>query len=422
MSHDIEYSLDHSAAIHLASLKKEYSNCFRISITLKEPVNPEILQRAVNQITQRFPAVIAGIRQDFFQYKIVHNRVPPKIQKNKKILVPMEQEEIQKCAFRVLYTENDIAIEVFHALTDGYGGMVVMSTLVAEYLRICYQIQVSTSEFTKNVSEFPEKQELSDDYIVYGKGKKCIPTNKNSYQFSEKTENLREICTETAGYPSEIIHKTAQFYNTSVTVFLTAVLEEAIWELQKENSSEKIRNQPIKIMIPVNLRNLFPSKTLRNFSFYAVTSDTEKEKRTFEKRVHDIQLQLSRQANTEFMQTSIAMNVRMMNMRIYKYLPLCIKKKILSFVHTRWGEKNSCISVSNLGMIMLPEPMQKYIEQMQFFLTPRITSGYNCSVVSLNEKMYISFSRTCEKQVLEKLFFDKLEQKIQEIHLDSKLK
>lgn len=71
---------------------------------------------------------------------------------------------------------------------------------------------------------------------------------------------------------------------------------------------------------------------------------------------------------------------------------------------------------------MLPEPMQKYIEQMQFFLTPRITSGYNCSVVSLNEKMYISFSRTCEKQVLEKLFFDKLEQKIQEIHLDSKLK
>ena len=40
----------------------------------------------------------------------------------------------------------------------------------------------------------------------------------------------------------------------------------------------------------------------------------------------------------------------------------------------------------------------------------------------LNEKMYISFSKTCEKQVLEKLFFDKLEQKIQEIHLDSRLK
>ena len=39
----------------------------------------------------------------------------------------------------------------------------------------------------------------------------------------------------------------------------------------------------------------------------------------------------------------------------------------------------------------------------------------------LNEKMYISFSKTCEKQVLEKLFL-KLEQKIQEIHLDSRLK
>lgn len=93
------------------------------------------------------------------------------------------------------------------------------------------------------------------------------------------------------------------------------------------------------------------------------------------------------------------------------------KEKILGLIHTHWGEKNSCISVSNLGMIMLPEPMQKYIEQMRFLLTPRISSGYNCSVVSLNGKMYISFSRTCEKQVLEQIFFDKLEQKVQEIRL-----
>ena len=119
-------------------------------------------------------------------------------------------------------------------------------------------------------------------------------------------------------------------------------------------------------MIPVNLRKLFTSKTLRN-SLYAVIFNAGKQKRSFEQRVQDIQIQLSRQANAEFMQNSIAMNVRMMNMRIYKCLPLCIKKKIIGFIHTHWGEKNSCISVSNLGMIMLPEPMQKYIEQNAMF-------------------------------------------------------
>lgn len=309
MSHNIEYSLDHSAVIHLASLQKEYSNCFRISITLKEPVNTEILQRAVNQIIQRFPAVIAGIRQDFFQYKIVHNRVPPKIQKEQKVLLTMGKEEIKKCAFRVLYIENEIAIEIFHALTDGYGGMVVMSTLVAEYLQLRYQMQISVSEFTKNVMEFPEKRESSDDYMIYGKGKGQILKNQNSYQFSEKSKIMKGISQETVVYPSELIHKTAQFYNTSVTIFLTTVLEEAIRELQIKSTSEKIQNQPIRIMIPVNLRKLFPSKTLRNFSSYAIISNAGKQKSSFEQRVQDIQFQLSSQANTEFMQNSIAMNV-----------------------------------------------------------------------------------------------------------------
>ena len=415
MNHDVQYSMDHSAMLHLASAQKDYSNCFRISITLKESVDPEILQKAVNQITQRFPTVIAGIRRDFFQYKIVHNRIPPKIQKEQKVLLTMGKEEIKKCAFRVLYSENEIAIEVFHGLTDGYGGMVVISTLVAEYLQLRYQMQISVSEFTKNVMEFPEKRELSDDYMIYGKGQ--ILKNQNSYQFSEKSKIMKGISQETVVYPSELIHKTAQFYNTSVTIFLTTVLEEAIRELQIKSTSEKIQNQPIRIMIPVNLRKLFPSKTLRNFSSYAIISNAGKQKSSFEQRVQDIQFQLSSQANIEFMQNSIAMNVRMMNMRVYKCLPLCIKKKILGFIHTHWGEKNSCISVSNLGMIMLLEPMQKYIEQMRFLLTPRISSGYNCSIVSLNGKMYISFSRTCEKQVLEQIFLDKLEQKVQEIRL-----
>ena len=71
---------------------------------------------------------------------------------------------------------------------------------------------------------------------------------------------MKGISQETVVYPSELIRKTAQFYNTSVTIFLTIVLEEAIRELQIKNTSEKIQNQPIRIMIPVNLRKLFPMR------------------------------------------------------------------------------------------------------------------------------------------------------------------
>lgn len=175
----MQYSLDHSAMIHLASAQKDYSNCFRISITLKESVDPEILQKAVNRITQRFPTVIAGIRRELFQYQIVHNRIPPKIQKEQKVLLTMGKEEIKRCAFRVLYIENEIAIEIFHALTDGYGGMVVMSTLVAEYLQLRYQIQIPVSE-------------LMDDLLITDASVKKLTVN-TLFERYMATKNIKEF-------------------------------------------------------------------------------------------------------------------------------------------------------------------------------------------------------------------------------------
>ena len=38
--------------------------------------------------------------------------------------------------FRIRYYDKRIAIEYFHALTDGYGGMTFLLTLTAEYLRL----------------------------------------------------------------------------------------------------------------------------------------------------------------------------------------------------------------------------------------------------------------------------------------------
>lgn len=124
------YSLDNWAIIHLAAMRKNYTNGFRIVVTLKEAVCEEALQKAVNHITLRFPTIIAGIRPIFFQYRVVPDNVPRRIKIEQECLAPMTKEEIQKCAFRILYAENRIVTEFFHSLTDGYGGMVVTNTLV----------------------------------------------------------------------------------------------------------------------------------------------------------------------------------------------------------------------------------------------------------------------------------------------------
>ena len=54
----------------------------------------------------------------------------------------MSFKDIKKCAFRVICYKNRVAIEFFHALTDGAGGMVFLKSLMAEYTKlICLPTQ-----------------------------------------------------------------------------------------------------------------------------------------------------------------------------------------------------------------------------------------------------------------------------------------
>lgn len=55
--------------------------------------------------------------------------------------------------------------------------------------------------------------------------------------------------------------ETARSYGTTLTVYLTAVYLCAI----AQDMSEKQKKKPVALMIPVNLRNYFPSDSVRNF-------------------------------------------------------------------------------------------------------------------------------------------------------------
>lgn len=408
------YPLDNSAIIHLAARRKNYTNGFRIVITLKEPVDAEILQKAVNRITLRFPTVIAGIRPGVFQYHVIPNRVPPRVKKEQECLAPMTKAELRTCAFRIFYRENRIVTEFFHSLTDGYGGMVVTNTLVAEYLKIRHAISVPETELIFNTENPASKEELADDYVTHAGRKAAAPTHKNVYQLPGKPAPVYRVASVSRVYPAEEIVETAHSYGTSVTTFLTAVMASAAMDIQKRHAEGEKHKKTVQIMVPVNLRRLFPSKSVRNFSLYALAGvDTQDDNQPFEELPRRIGRQLSEQITAEYMGAAMAMNVRASRFPLYRVMPLPLKWLLLRLAHQIFGESNSCISISNLGVISLPENMQDFIEGMDFILTPRIHSPYNCGIVTFDGIMAVNFSRSSQEPELEEIFFKKLEQAIQ---------
>ena len=70
------YRLDTAALIFPAITRRDWSNAFRVSATLTEEVDPEILQRAANSLRSRFPSFFVTLRKGFFWYYLEESDHP----------------------------------------------------------------------------------------------------------------------------------------------------------------------------------------------------------------------------------------------------------------------------------------------------------------------------------------------------------
>ena len=117
--------LDNAAKIYPAARRMNWSNLFRQSVTLTEEVDIPVLQEALDVVVKRFPSIAARLRKGAFWYYLQQVASAPQIREEYSYpLVYMDKEEMRRCAFRVIVHHNRIAVEFFHALTDGSGALI----------------------------------------------------------------------------------------------------------------------------------------------------------------------------------------------------------------------------------------------------------------------------------------------------------
>ena len=104
--------------------------------------------------------------------------------------------------------------------------------------------------------------------------------------------------------------------------------------------------------------------------------------------------------NPQVMSSKIATNVNSERSIFVKIMPLFIKNMVMKAVFDAVGEKKSCITLSNLGKVSVPDEMVSYIDRFDFILGVQATAPNNCGVVSWGDTLYINFIRnTCEPEV-----------------------
>ncbi len=400
------FSLDTSAIVHLAVLQDGHANLFRLSSTLDDMVDVDILQNAINKLSNRFPTLVAGIQYKISGYVVTSASQPPKVQPEQEILENMNEQEIQTCAMRILYCKNVISVEFFHALTDGYGAMQFLKALLYEYLNLTQKIEPIHVNGILAIEDKADPLEWEDSCCAHAGKERTVPNYNQSYQMPTDCEQFNTIYTTTIDFSLEEILNKSRSYHVTITTLLTTILVTSIMELQTRQNPRKKR--PVSVMVPINLRKYFTSKSLRNFSLYAIPGmNYGEEKGSIHDQLKRIGQQLHEQVSIPHLKGMISNNVSLAENRFIRILPRRMKCCAIRIGHRYFGSKQSSITLSNLGEIQLPEQMAAHVKMIDFVLTPRILSHYNCGVISYDGILRINFSRYCPCERLEPIFIEK---------------
>ena len=398
--------LDNAAKIYPAARRRNWSNVYRQSVTLREEVDVEVLRSALTVTVKRFPSIAARLRRGAFWFYLQQVDCAPEIGEEYSYpLVYMNRGEMSRCALRVIVRGRRIAVEFFHALTDGTGALIFLKNLIAEYLEQRHGILIPTEHGILDRSSEPTEGELEDSFLKYAGPVPASRRDTNAWHMygeAEKDGFLHMTCMK---LPVSELLELSHRYGSTLTVFTGALMMTALLNLQKEKTPEVRRQKPIKLLIPINLRQLFPSTTLRNFAMYTIPElDPRLGEYTLEEIIEIIKHKMGAEFTKKHMSRVIATNVNDEKNPLVRLIPLPIKNAVMKAIFDSVGERKSCLTLSNLGQVKLPEIMYPYVERFDFILGVQADAPYNCGMLSYGDTVYVNFIRNIRDAELERHF------------------
>lgn len=401
--------LDNAALIYPAARNRNWTALFRLSAELTERIDPDVLRAALASTLRRFPTFRKRLRRGLFWTYLEEINEPAEPQEDvANPCVRMDLKQNGGYMFRVRYHENRIAVEIFHVLTDGTGGLCFLKTLTAEYLRLRYGAEIPRGGDVLDCEEPPRAEELEDSFTRYARNESLSREEHPAYcvQGTSSPHFMHIITGET---PTDALRAKAAEYKVSVGEFITAVLICSIADIQGREKSRRKRRLPVKINVPVNLRQFYPSATLRNFSSY-VNPGIEPRfgSYTFEETLAAVKHFMGSELTEKRMNARFAANVKSQRNYAIRMTPLPLKHMVMKGAFVTKGDRYSSSSVSNLGRAELPDEMRRYVSRLDFMLGPLYRNPVTCACISYNGRTAMTFTRTIDESNVERGFFTRL--------------
>lgn len=397
------FALDYSARFYPVIASRKAQSIFCVGAELNDEIDKSLLCDAVNDVIPRFPSLKVRIRKGYGWHYLENNDERVKVfDIDGRMLRPIDPHETNGYWFRLACRGRRVQVDMFHALTDGNGAIAFLKSVLMRY-RELQGVVFDDKTGIIDWQETPDEQETEDSFEKYYK-----PVALKDIDLKSIAGGVPHRMKGTPvdnGYLSILgsadavaILKNAKALDASFTSYIVGMLA---YTIEQVSGGSK----PIVMMIPVNLRSIFPSKTMRNFVTFVRVIIRPSTLKTPEEFVKEAQRQLSEKAHKNKMEEFISTTVRAQGSLILRCVPLFLKIFFVKLGRLFMRSRQTII-YSNLGRHSVPDGLG--VKRFIFNMNVSKNNPQNVGSVTVGDEAVFAFTKAIKENDLNDAFFDNL--------------
>ena len=392
-------SLDNAAKLFSAASSPKDTRVFRFYCELKEEVKEEILQEALNQTIQKYPVFLSVMRKGLFWHYLEKSELRPVVREEyKEPCSSLYVRDKKTLLFEVTYYEKRINFEVFHALTDGTGATEFLRELVKNYLYLIHEEDLEPVELSNQYLTVKDQED--DSFSRYydpdfpRKKKKKI----RAVQIKKGGKGYEELQINEASMSVKELLGIAREKKVSMSVLLTAAFICALHEEMSRMQEKK----PVILMVPVNLRKIFPSDSMLNFFGYIEPGyQFGGGKDSFEDVLEAVKLYFQENLSKEHMAGRMNELIAIEKHKILKWAPLELKNRCIR-AGAKMAEQEVTAVLSNMSVVKMPEDYAQYIEKFGVYTS---TNRTELCICSFQDTLSLGFTSRYDSTNIQRNFY-----------------
>ncbi len=397
--------LDNAAKIFPPTTNEKDTKVFRFVCELKEEVDKDTLQKALDKTIALFPMYQTVLRRGVFWYYFESTDLKPVVKEEYKLPCSMLYRQNRKnLLFEVTYYNKRINLEMYHAVTDGTGALGFLKTLVYYYITMFHE-QDFEDKLPNLDYDASFSQKMDDSYLKHYSGDKKLDKIKitKAYRITGRRSIDNRIKVIEGEMSVKEVLELSHRYDTTLTIYLTALFIKAIYQ----DMPTRGRKNPVVLTVPVNLRTYFPSVTARNFfTTVTISYNFAKKSDRLEDIIEAVKDSFARELTEENLRTHMNRLSALEHNAFMRVIPLVLKDYILCFANYL-SDKGITATLSNVGKVTITKELAPYIDMFDCFTSARRPQICMCS---FGNQLVVSFASPFIGTDIQKNFFRMLTQ------------